>query len=147
MLYCGEYHERKNLHTRGIPEENRRRCKPAGRLGAAEAGPAGRVHGRAGAFLFLAEAEHILKLEQLGYAAEEIEKIIKKIGLPRAGASGKERREPEKILTVGALAERAGISPRTIKHWEELLKKNKKEIQNLRGNARSAREKKGKAVA
>ncbi|HDQ45394.1 MAG TPA: MerR family transcriptional regulator [bacterium] len=50
-------------------------------------------------------------------------------------------------MTVGALAERAGISPRTIKHWEELLKKNKKEIQNLRGNARSAREKKGKAVA
>jgi DNA-binding transcriptional MerR regulator len=67
----------------------------------------------------LAEVDHILKLEQLGYASEDIEKIIKKVGLPHSKTASKECKDPENYFTVGALAEKAGISPRTIKHWED----------------------------
>lgn len=67
----------------------------------------------------LVEAEYILKLEQLGYGPEEIEKIIKKVGLPSVKHGRKDRQESKSLLTVGALAEKAGISPRTIKHWED----------------------------
>ena len=63
---------------------------------------------------------HIRKLEHLGYGLEEIQKIVKKVGLPReepaagkATAAGK-----NSFLTVGDLAEKSGVSPRTIKHWE-----------------------------
>ncbi|NOR14829.1 MAG: MerR family transcriptional regulator [Candidatus Aminicenantes bacterium] len=63
--------------------------------------------------------EHIKKLLDLGYQPEHILKIIKKVGLPQ----GQEKKgRPEKIhefLTVGGLAERVGISPRAIKHWED----------------------------
>lgn len=67
----------------------------------------------------LVEAEHILKLEQLGYSPEEIEKIIKKVGLPKTKRGLQGRQESKSLLTVGALAEKVGISPRTIKHWED----------------------------
>lgn len=67
----------------------------------------------------LIEAEHILKLEQLGYSSEEIEKILKKVGLPRIKHGPKGHQESTSFLTVGALAEKVGISPRTIKHWED----------------------------
>jgi DNA-binding transcriptional MerR regulator len=62
---------------------------------------------------------HIQRLADLGYGTEEILKIVKKIGLPRDERGRK--REPEKgrFLTVGNLAERSGVSPRTIKHWED----------------------------
>ena len=60
---------------------------------------------------------HIRRLADLGYGTEEILKIVKKVGLPQDGRG----RAPEKgrFLTVGNLAERSGISPRTIKHWED----------------------------
>ncbi len=63
---------------------------------------------------------HIRKLEGLGYGREEIQKIVRKVGLP-AGAGEKGRKKPKKApyLTVGSLAERSGVSPRTIKHWED----------------------------
>jgi len=63
---------------------------------------------------------HIRKLEDLGYGHEEIQKIIRKVGLP-AGDGGKGKQKPKKApyLTVGSLAERSGVSPRTIKHWED----------------------------
>ena len=62
--------------------------------------------------------EHIQKLVELGYGLEEIQKIIKKIGLPKT--SGKsDKAQLEQYLTVGNLAERVGVSPRTIKHWED----------------------------
>jgi DNA-binding transcriptional MerR regulator len=59
------------------------------------------------------------KLADLGYGTEEILKIIKKVGLPQDGKG--RRKEPAKgrFLTVGHLAERSGVSPRTIKHWED----------------------------
>ncbi|MBN2430823.1 MAG: MerR family transcriptional regulator [Acidobacteria bacterium] len=65
------------------------------------------------------EAEHIRKLTELGYHLEDVEKILKKIGLPQGSEGASERREPENYLTVGALADKVGVSPRTIKHWED----------------------------
>ena len=46
-------------------------------------------------------------------------KIIKKVGLPRDGHGRKHAPHKDRFLTVGQLAE-AGVSPRTIKHWEDM---------------------------
>jgi DNA-binding transcriptional MerR regulator len=62
---------------------------------------------------------HIQKLNQLGYGPEEIQKIIKKVGLPKPALKKRKAEDPDKYLTVGNLAERVGLSPRTIKHWED----------------------------
>ena len=62
---------------------------------------------------------HIRKLAELGYGLEEILKIIKKVGLPQDGSGRKEVRVKDRFLTVGNLAEQSGVSPRTIKHWED----------------------------
>jgi MerR family transcriptional regulator, copper efflux regulator len=62
----------------------------------------------------------IRKLRELGYGLEEIQKIIKKYGLPRTEGAEKKPDGAEKFLTVGQLAERTGLSARTIKHWEEM---------------------------
>ena len=63
---------------------------------------------------------HIRKLEDLGYGLEEIQKIVKKVGLPQVeGGRDKKKRSKDPYLTVGSLAERSGVSPRTIKHWED----------------------------
>ena len=62
----------------------------------------------------------ISTLLELGYDLEEIKKIVRKVGLP--SEKGQDKSSPkgkENFLTVGALAESSGISPRTIKHWEE----------------------------
>ncbi len=67
----------------------------------------------------MARLENILKLQELGYGPEEIQKIIKKIGLPRTPPKQADNNEVDQYLTVGSLAERAGVSPRTIKHWED----------------------------
>jgi len=68
----------------------------------------------------VADGEHIKRLRELGYGIKEIQKIIRKIGLPRGAkkesADGKRRN----FLTVGALAEKVGVSPRTLKHWEDM---------------------------
>lgn len=73
--------------------------------------------------LFTGEAldriAHIRKLEDLGYGIEEIQKIIKKFGLPMGKSAGKAPVKKDPYLTVGGLAERSGVSPRTIKHWED----------------------------
>lgn len=63
--------------------------------------------------------DHIKKLMDLGYQPDHIFKIIKKVGLPH---NQETEGHPEKIhefLTVGGLAERVGISPRAVKHWED----------------------------
>jgi DNA-binding transcriptional MerR regulator len=65
----------------------------------------------------LDRAAHIRKLTELGYGPEEILKIVKKVGLP--GKEKPAKSGPDRFLTVGDLAERSGVSPRTIKHWEE----------------------------
>jgi len=61
---------------------------------------------------------HIRRLADLGYGTDEIAKIVKKVGLPREDRGRKKGAEKSKFLTVGNLAERSGVSPRTIKHWE-----------------------------
>jgi len=66
----------------------------------------------------LDRAAHVRKLVEIGYGLEEIQKIIKKVGLPQDGRGRKEVPEKDRFLTVGNLAERSGVSPRTIKHWE-----------------------------
>lgn len=67
----------------------------------------------------LARGERIRRLAEMGYSVREIQKIVRKIGLPESGAAAGERQPPRTYLTVGALAEKVGVSPRTIKHWEE----------------------------
>lgn len=67
----------------------------------------------------VARLENILKLKELGYGLDEIKKIVKKIGLPSAGNKKPDGNSPDQYLTVGNLAELAGVSPRTIKHWED----------------------------
>ncbi len=62
---------------------------------------------------------HIQRLLDMGYAEGDVAKILRKVGLPqdeRAAGSGG---ESANLLTVGALSESVGVSPRTIKHWEE----------------------------
>ncbi len=66
-----------------------------------------------------ARLDNILKLQELGYGPDEIQKIIRKIGLPRTREERADNGGLDKYLTIGSLAERAGVSPRTIKHWED----------------------------
>jgi len=73
--------------------------------------------------LFTADAleriDYVRKLAELGYGLPEIQKIMKKVGLPKDKAEKKSGLEKDHYLTVGHLADRSGVSPRTIKHWEE----------------------------
>jgi DNA-binding transcriptional MerR regulator len=68
----------------------------------------------------VADGEHIKRLSELGYGLKEIQKIIRKIGLPKADDGENTREKRRNFLTVGALAEKVGVSPRTIKHWEDM---------------------------
>jgi len=61
----------------------------------------------------------IRKLADLGYRPDELQKIVKKIGLPQDRDGRMPAAEKDRFLTVGNLAERSGVSPRTIKHWED----------------------------
>jgi DNA-binding transcriptional MerR regulator len=83
--------------------------------------PAGFNDGKAPLFdaSGLDRVAHIKRLADLGYGTEEILKIIKKVGLPRDGRGRKKAPDKDRFLTVGNLAERSGVSPRTIKHWED----------------------------
>jgi DNA-binding transcriptional MerR regulator len=67
----------------------------------------------------LARIAYIQKLTDLGYETEEIQKILKKVGLPKAVANKRIPKDSDQYLTIGNLAERVGLSPRTIKHWED----------------------------
>lgn len=64
-------------------------------------------------------AAAIQKLTELGYEIEEIQRILKKVGLPKKVETKSRPEEPAQYLTVGDLAEKVGLSPRTIKHWED----------------------------
>ena len=65
----------------------------------------------------LEEVRAILGLLGLGYELSEVKKIRRKVGMP-AGRKGRAKKKG-KLLTVGELAKRAGLNPRTIKYWEE----------------------------
>ena len=62
---------------------------------------------------------HIKNLSGLGYSLDDIKKIIKKVGLPAKEDEKTTGGKTEKFLTVGMLADKIGVSTRTIKHWEE----------------------------
>lgn len=64
----------------------------------------------------VAQIQHLL---HIGYDEEGVVKILRKVGLPSEGRRGKAQESADSLLTVGALAESVGVSPRTIKHWEE----------------------------
>jgi len=83
--------------------------------------PAGYADGKSPLFSgeSLDRVAHIRKLIDLGYGLEEIQKIVKKVGLPQKETGKTKGSEKERFLTVGDLAERTGVSPRTIKHWED----------------------------
>ena len=100
----------------GIPEET-----IAGWVKAKLLRPAGFTDDRTPLFPpgSLDRVAHIRKLADLGYGLEEIQKIVKKVGLPQDKSGRKESPEKDRFLTVGNLAERSGVSPRTIKHWED----------------------------
>jgi len=65
----------------------------------------------------LEEFQAIQGLLGLGYELVEVRKIRRKVGMP-ARKRGRALKKG-KLLTVGELAKRAGLNPRTIKHWEE----------------------------
>ncbi len=67
----------------------------------------------------MARISHIQKLTDLGYGTEEIQKILKKVGLPKTVEKKRKPKDSDDYLTIGNLAERVGLSPRTIKHWED----------------------------
>jgi len=62
---------------------------------------------------------HIKKLLDFGYGLDEIQKIIKKVGLPTKVNENKKQNDEQDYVTVGKLAEQIGVSTRTIKHWED----------------------------
>ena len=62
---------------------------------------------------------HIQKLLEMGYALEDIQKIMKRVGLPKTVVEDRKAAAKDQYLTVGNLAESVGVSPRTIKHWED----------------------------
>lgn len=67
----------------------------------------------------LEQCKQILKLTELGYGTVEISKIIKKVGLPKESGKKLNKKNNEKFITVGELADKIGVSTRTIKHWED----------------------------
>ncbi len=67
----------------------------------------------------IVQIQQLRGLAELGYAAGQLKKIARKVGLP-APAEGKKKPRPiEHHLTVGELAKRSNLNPRTIKYWEE----------------------------
>ena len=65
------------------------------------------------------QIEQIKQFLSMGYSLDDIEKILKKIGLPSSKKSNHIEKTKMKYLTVGELANRLEINPRTIKYWEE----------------------------
>lgn len=67
----------------------------------------------------LEKIEHIKRFQEMGYSSSEIKKILRKVGLPESQKERAASSNRDQFLTVGVLAEQVGVSPRTIKHWED----------------------------
>jgi len=65
------------------------------------------------------EVEAIQKFLEIGYDVDDIRKIMKKVGLPQIVNKKNAKKSRAQFLTVGNLAEKVGVSTRTIKHWED----------------------------
>lgn len=83
--------------------------------------PLGSVDGNVLVFdkLAIQQVEQIKQFHSMGYSIEEIEKILKKVGLPATNKAKATKEDKVSYLTVGDLANRLGINSRTIKFWEE----------------------------
>lgn len=66
----------------------------------------------------LLRIEEVQKFIGMGYSLEEVAKIAKKVGLPSTKKNLQNQKQI-KYLTVGELADKIGLNPRTIKYWEE----------------------------
>ena len=64
----------------------------------------------------IVEITKVLQLLEMGYGAAEVKKIVERVGVP---GTRRGRGTRGLYLTVGELAEKAGVGVRTIKHWEE----------------------------
>jgi DNA-binding transcriptional MerR regulator len=112
----GEIYQREDfIHALEIDESDLRSWEDMGLLA-----PAGKLDGGSPFYseASVKEARQILQLSSLGYDLEGIQKIVRKVGLPRR----RERKGKDKqrvLLTVGQLAEATGLNARTIKYWEE----------------------------
>jgi DNA-binding transcriptional MerR regulator len=67
----------------------------------------------------LEQINMIISLQNVGYGISEIQKIIKKVGLPNNSKILNKEKKLAKYITISNLAEKVGVSTRTIKHWEE----------------------------
>lgn len=67
----------------------------------------------------LEQIEKIKGLLDMGYELSDIQKIIRKIGLPQAEQKPAVPADAS-FLTVGTLAQRVDASPRTLKYWETI---------------------------
>jgi DNA-binding transcriptional MerR regulator len=65
------------------------------------------------------QINEIKQFHDMGYSINDVEKILKKVGLPSAKLSKDEPAQKMRYLTVGELATRLEVNPRTIKYWEE----------------------------
>ena len=65
------------------------------------------------------QVNNVKKLLDMGYMVEDIQKILKKVGLPKNNGDPEKSTRLKKHLTIGGLAKRVGVSARTIKHWED----------------------------
>lgn len=111
VFTAGELAERS-----GVNQETLEEWITAGLLQAAGRGSSGTPFFSEGT---IERVEQIRSLLEIGYSRDEVAKILRKVGLPREAGSGQNKAEGENLLTVGALSESAGVSPRTIKHWED----------------------------
>ena len=64
----------------------------------------------------IVEITKVLQLLEVGYGPAEVKKIVERVGVP---GTRRGRGTRGLYLTVGELAEKAGVGVRTIKHWEE----------------------------
>ena len=65
------------------------------------------------------QINEIQQFVSMGYSLVDIEKILKKVGLPSARRTKEESPPKIRFITVGELATRLDVNPRTIKYWEE----------------------------
>jgi DNA-binding transcriptional MerR regulator len=67
----------------------------------------------------LEQVSMLSSLKNVGYSLQEIQKIVKKIGLPNNSKRLQQEKDMAQYITISNLAKQVGISVRTIKHWEE----------------------------